>query len=175
MNIAFIALGSNIGDREAYLKKAVEQLDYVLEVSVVRTSSIYETIPVGYTEQDDFLNMVVEVKTTYSAESLMAFCQSIEHELEREREIRFGPRTIDLDILMYNQENIETEQLIIPHPRMHERAFVLVPLFELNATLHVPGSNRTVAQLLSELREEQKGVQVWKPKSGENAFGHTES
>src|SRR5699024_9592520 len=94
-------------------------------------SSIYETAPVGFIDQADFLNMVIEVETRLSPIELLDVCQEIELRLGRERVIRFGPRTIDLDILLYNQENLETERLSIPHVRMHERAFVLVPLAEI--------------------------------------------
>src|SRR5699024_4742896 len=98
---------------------------------IVKESSIYETPPVGYTNQGHFLNMFIAVKTSLSAIKLLDVCQCIEQQLGRKREIRFGPRTIDLDILIYNEENIKTDRLIVPHPRMHERAFVLIPLVEI--------------------------------------------
>ena len=100
-------------------------------INVKTVSSIYETAPVGYVDQPSFLNIVVYIETSYSALEILKICQSIENELGRVREIRWGPRIIDLDILLFNNENIEVENLIVPHPRMFERAFVLVPLLEI--------------------------------------------
>lgn len=131
MNVSYLSLGSNMGDRIAMLERAVGQLAAHPEIEVGSISSVYETDPVGFTDQDAFLNIVVEVKTTQSASDLLEVCQKIEQYLQRERLVRWGPRTIDLDILLFNQDNIETERLTIPHPRMHERAFVLVPLLEI--------------------------------------------
>ncbi|OHX51874.1 2-amino-4-hydroxy-6-hydroxymethyldihydropteridine diphosphokinase [Planococcus salinarum] len=132
MNEIYLSLGSNMGDRLEMLKQAVRTLVKHPEVNVLKISSLYETDPVGYTEQDAFLNMVVYLQTDLSALELLDLCQGIERELNRKRDVRWGPRTIDLDILLFNHDNIKTERLIIPHPRMHERAFVLVPLLELD-------------------------------------------
>ena len=104
-------------------------------ISLLDFSSIYETEPVGYTEQPTFLNMVIKLETSFNAFELLAVTQKIENGLGRKREIHWGPRTIDLDILLYNNENIKSEHLIIPHPRMFERAFVMVPLFEIDNEL----------------------------------------
>lgn len=135
MNDSFLSLGSNMGNRLDMLKGAVQLLmDYPL-IRVVAISSLYETDPVGFTDQDPFLNMVVRLKTELSALALLDACQEIERKLNRERLIRWGPRTIDLDILLYNQENIKTERLVVPHPRMHERAFVLIPLLEIGSSI----------------------------------------
>lgn len=176
MTKAYIALGSNISPRANYLIQAIEYLEDHPQVNVVQQSSIYETIPVGYTEQSDFLNMVVEVNTQLPPYKLLDVCQQIEMDLGRVREVRWGPRTIDLDILLYNQENIETELLSIPHPRMHERAFVLMPLYEVDPQFKVPFYDRTVADLVESLSEaEIKGVKKWKPKKGENVSGHIEN
>ena len=125
---AFIALGSNIGNRYDYLMKGIEYLAKHPKIKLVNTSSVYETDPVGFEEQDLFLNMVIEVQTDLCASELLEFCLEVELELGRKREIVWGPRTIDLDILLYNQENIKSEKLIIPHPRMLERNFVMIPL-----------------------------------------------
>lgn len=144
------------------LKQAVRLLTEHPQITVEKISSLYETEPVGYTEQDSFLNMVVYVKTGLSAFSLLDACQEVEERLERRRTIRWGPRTIDLDILLYNQDNMETERLIIPHPRMHERAFVLTPLLELNPELEEYGSPR------------QEGVELWKTYSGTDSFLQTD-
>jgi 2-amino-4-hydroxy-6-hydroxymethyldihydropteridine diphosphokinase len=154
-----------MGDRYSFLKMAVRSLKDNSQLKLVNYSSIYETDPVGYEDQDLFLNMAVEVKTVMTAQELLDVCLAIENELGRKREIRWGPRTIDLDILLYNQENIETETLIIPHPRMQGRAFVMVPLLEMTSTL--PFS--------LEKTPESEGVRIWKRKNGEDVFELTES
>lgn len=128
---AYIALGSNIGDREQNLNRAVEMLRFSKNVEVTAVSSYINTAPVGYTEQPDFLNAVAEVRTSLSPYALLKVCRGIETSMKRERIIRWGPRTIDLDILLYGDLIMEDEQLTIPHPRMHERKFVLGPLNEI--------------------------------------------
>lgn len=159
MNKAYIALGSNIEPRHFYLKEAVRQLA-ADTVRLVRESSIYETDPVGYTDQSQFLNMVVEVDTELNPSQLLEVCQSIERSLGREREIRWGPRTVDLDILLYNDEIVETKQLTVPHPRMHERGFVLVPLAEIAESFVHPIACKTINELLSLIpAAEKKGIQ----------------
>ena len=137
MNTAFISIGSNIGDRQHHLTEAVRVLHSHAEVMVLSVSSIYETAAVGYTDQADFLNMVINVETMLDAQALLAVCQEIEDDLGRVRDIRWGPRTVDLDILLYNNDNIKTESLTVPHPRMHERAFVLIPILEIDLRLHI--------------------------------------
>ena len=114
-----------------HLKSAVRALHSHESVVVLSVSSVYETAPVGFTDQADFLNIVIEVSTSLDAYNLLTLCQEIEHKLGRVRTIRWGPRKVDLDILLYNNDNIEAKSLIIPHPRMHERAFVLIPLLEI--------------------------------------------
>ncbi len=146
-NTAFIALGSNIGNRYDYLTKAIEILANHSKIQLVNYSSIYETDPVGYEDQDLFLNMVIEIITSFSSHELLDYCLKVELELGRKREIVWGPRTIDLDILLYNQENIETEKLIVPHPRMLEREFVMIPLSEINPDLIIPHLERPLADM----------------------------
>lgn len=167
MNKTFLSLGSNMGDRLEMLKQAVGLLAKDPRVEVLKISSLYETDPVGLTEQDPFLNMVVYLQTELSALELLEFCQAIEKNLDRKREIRWGPRTIDLDILLFNQDAMNTERLTIPHPRMHERAFVLVPLLELDSTqdfIEPPGEGielwKTYDSVVSFLREEVNSSQV---------------
>ncbi|MDY0394869.1 2-amino-4-hydroxy-6-hydroxymethyldihydropteridine diphosphokinase [Virgibacillus halophilus] len=163
MNIAYIALGSNIEPRQEFLQKAISQLKQHGKINVCQLSSIYETTPVGYADQGDFLNMVLEVQTSLAAEDLLDVCQEIEQQFGRRRTIRNGPRTIDLDILAYNQENINTDRLIVPHPRMHERAFVLVPLNEIAPDLILPSVNESVAQLTGHIAlHHGKEVSLWK-------------
>ncbi|HSJ37476.1 MAG TPA: 2-amino-4-hydroxy-6-hydroxymethyldihydropteridine diphosphokinase [Planococcus sp. (in: firmicutes)] len=157
MNESYLSLGSNMGDRLEMLKQAVRLLVKHPRVDVLKISSLYETDPVGFTEQDAFLNMVVYLKTELSALELLEVCQDIERELDRKRELRWGPRTIDLDILLYNHDNMETERLIIPHPRMHERAFVLVPLLELDPTQDF-------------IEPQREGIILWKTYSSVDSF-----
>lgn len=161
MNRAYIGLGTNIEPRKSHLDKALEKLQENKTITIMKQSSIYETAPVGYTKQADFLNMVVEIKTTLAPERLLDVCQTIEKKLGRERTIRFGPRTIDLDILLYNEESIETERLTVPHPRMHERGFVLIPLAEIAPYMKV--GEEKIDYLLSKLpKQEREDVRVWK-------------
>lgn len=130
MNNVYISLGSNLGDKSALLKRAIgifrERVDQHLQVS-----SFYETDPIGYLDQDTFLNCVIALETQLDPFSLLAICQRIESDLERVRKIHWGPRTIDCDLILYGDQTIETDQLTVPHPRYKERAFVLVPLIEV--------------------------------------------
>ena len=123
---AFIGLGSNLGDREAHLNHAAGHLP-----DVVKMSSIWETAPVGGPEQGKYLNMVVQLSTDRTARQLLSACWDRETEAERVRKERWGPRTLDADVLWIDGEQINVHDLIVPHPRMFERAFVLVPLREL--------------------------------------------
>lgn len=138
----YIALGANIGDRAGQLSAAIDEMERT-GLRVTKQSSVYETAPVGYTEQPSFFNMVVEVESRQSSDELLKTLQQIEQRLGRERLFKNGPRTIDLDILFYNGEDIQSEHLTVPHPRMQERAFVLAPLAEIAPELVVRG--RTVA------------------------------
>ncbi|HLR10449.1 MAG TPA: 2-amino-4-hydroxy-6-hydroxymethyldihydropteridine diphosphokinase [Sporosarcina sp.] len=159
MNIAYLSIGSNIGDREQYLREAVEALHTSPNISVIQVSSIYETAPVGYTDQADFLNIAVQLETTLAPEALLDVCQEIEQTLGRERIIRWGPRTVDLDILLYNQDNIEMERLLVPHPRMSERAFVLIPLLEIAPNSKNPINGKLFSE---EAAVQDEGVYIWK-------------
>lgn len=163
MTQAYIALGSNIEPRQTYLSEAIHLLDEHNAITVDQRSSIYQTKPVGYTDQADFLNMVSGITTSLSAFMLLDVCQSIEQELGRRRGIRFGPRTIDLDLIWYNDEIIETERLTVPHPRMSERAFVLIPLAEIAPDLPITGCNKRAKRLVQALpTEEKQDVTVWR-------------
>ncbi|TRZ36408.1 2-amino-4-hydroxy-6-hydroxymethyldihydropteridine diphosphokinase [Niallia circulans] len=169
-NTAFLSLGSNIGERLENLREAVLMLEQNNSIEVVSVSSIYETDPVGYEEQEMFLNIAVQVRTLLSPFDLLGACQDIEQKLGRKRIIRWGPRTIDLDILLFNHENIESEKLIIPHPRMEERAFVLIPLIEIAPFVKVPNKSTHLKESL-ELLHDKEGVRVWRhQKNGEDVF-----
>lgn len=134
MATAYVGLGSNLGNREHYLRSALEKIA-ANAIVITNISSIYETEPVGVVDQPSFLNMVIEIETTYSPIELLDYLQAIETECERQRNVQWGPRTLDLDILLYNQVNIKSDRLEVPHPRMKERGFVLIPLYEINAQL----------------------------------------
>lgn len=153
MNQAYIALGTNIEPRHTYLNEAITELSKYESIKVVDQSSVYQTVPVGYLNQADFLNMVIFIQTSLSSLELLDVCQTIEYKLGRERGIRFGPRTIDLDILVYNDEDIKTERLTVPHPRMHERAFVLVPLFEIAPNLTLSKYHQMVKTYIEKLSQ----------------------
>ncbi|MBM7716671.1 2-amino-4-hydroxy-6-hydroxymethyldihydropteridine diphosphokinase [Siminovitchia sp. FSL H7-0308] len=167
-NIAYLSLGSNIGEREKFLLDAVRELKNTEGICVKQVSSIYETDPVGYTDQAPFLNMAVKIATSLSPEELLSKCLFIEKTLGRVRKYKWGPRKIDLDILLYNTENIEMEVLQIPHPRMTERAFVLVPLLEIDGTLELPNNDVSLAKRLDEIPDKE-GVRLWKQINGEGA------
>lgn len=163
MKRAFISIGSNIGDRFQHLKDSIQALHSHDRISVMSVSSIYETAPVGYTDQADFLNVVISVATELDAHELLEACQGIEHELGRVRDIRWGPRTVDIDILLYNNDNIETESLIVPHPRMHERAFVLIPLLEIAPAVVHPVTGSLYSE---EAAVHDDGVRIWREVNG---------
>jgi 2-amino-4-hydroxy-6-hydroxymethyldihydropteridine diphosphokinase len=137
VEFAYIGIGSNVGDRLMNLRAAVRKLGSTSGVRVVRSSSVYETAPVGGPEQGDFLNAVVEIETGLEPHELLAALQRIEKDLGRVRDMRWGPRTIDLDLLSYDDQVVEDAELTVPHPRMHERAFVVVPLVELGAPMRL--------------------------------------
>ncbi|WP_110926106.1 2-amino-4-hydroxy-6-hydroxymethyldihydropteridine diphosphokinase [Bacillus massiliglaciei] len=168
-NLAYLSIGSNMGDRLATFKKAVKLLNEYPEIRVMEASSLYETDPVGYTEQDCFLNAVLKLETSFDPENLLHACLDIESKLGRKRDIRWGPRTLDLDILLYNQENIETEILSIPHPRIQERAFVMVPLLELDPDIKLPNMSAPLSEDLKMISNNE-GVRLWKQKNGEEEY-----
>ena len=145
MATAYISLGSNLGDREAMIRAAIEALPGVVAVSELR-----ETEPVGLVDQPPFLNGVARLETELSARELLEALLAVERQLGRERRVRWGPRTIDLDLLLYGSETLEEPGLTVPHPRLHERRFALEPLAELAPSLVVPGRGR-VGDLLAEL------------------------
>ncbi len=152
MKTAFLGLGSNLGDRRGHLIQALRGLAADPAIRVVRCSSVYESKPVGVTEQPDFLNMVVEVGTTHPPLSLLAACLDLEARLGRERRERWGPRVIDVDVLTYDQLPWKDDRLVLPHPRMHERSFVLTPLAEIAPELLVNG--RSVRDLAARVGTE---------------------
>ncbi|WP_330601064.1 2-amino-4-hydroxy-6-hydroxymethyldihydropteridine diphosphokinase [Caproicibacter fermentans] len=147
---AYIGLGSNLGDREAHLNRAVEMLENTSGVRVIKVSAYFNTAPVGYTEQPDFLNAVAEIETSLTAYELLGICCGIEKTLKRERIVHWGPRTIDLDILLFGNLVLNDASLTIPHPRMLEREFVLKPLNEIAPERIHPVCSKSIRELYHE-------------------------
>lgn len=148
MKTAYLSLGSNLGDRLANLQAALHALQSP-ELSVVRVSSVYETEPRDVTAQPWFLNAVAEIETTLHPRILLSRTQRVERQLGRRRAVPRGPRLIDIDILLYERAVIESAELLVPHPRMAERRFVLEPLAELATRLRHPATGRTVGEMLA--------------------------
>jgi 2-amino-4-hydroxy-6-hydroxymethyldihydropteridine diphosphokinase len=146
----FLGLGANIGDRRRALDAALQALAGDGRVRVTRRSSLYETAPVGMVDQPWFLNVVVEIATPLSPEALLDLAQQVERDLGRTREIRWGPRTVDIDILLFGDRVMATPRLTIPHPEMSRRRFVVEPLVEIAPELRLPDGRR-VRDLLEDL------------------------
>lgn len=144
--IAYLGLGTNLGRRRGNLVEALRRLHHREGVHVTRLSSLYETAPVGVLDQPDFLNLCAEVKTTLPPVAFLQRMLAVEQELHRVRTLRWGPRTIDLDLLLYGDRVIREENLTVPHPRMTERPFVLIPLSEIAGKVLIPGTGKTVSQ-----------------------------
>jgi 2-amino-4-hydroxy-6-hydroxymethyldihydropteridine diphosphokinase len=139
VKVAYIGIGSNVGDRAAFVRRAVAELSAQPDIRVEATSSLYETSPIGGPPQRSFINVVIRLATEMDARALLEACQTIERRLGREpSEIRWGPRVVDLDILLYDQDKIGETDLEVPHPRMRERRFVLVPLLEIDPSVTDP-------------------------------------
>ena len=130
-NKIYLSLGSNIGNRQEYIESAIELVGKTEGIKILKKSGLYETSPVGYVEQDLFLNAVIKIETDFSEREILKIINKIENELDRKREIRWGPRTIDIDILIFSDKKINETDLIIPHKEMLNRLFVLVPLIEI--------------------------------------------
>lgn len=155
----YLSLGSNMGDREQYIKNAVNALRDEPSIRHVRVSDLIETEPYGYTDQPPFLNAAVELQTLEDPERLLGICQKIEEEGKRERTIHWGPRTIDLDILLFGTEVVQTERLTIPHREMHKRRFVLEPLAQLAPWVQHPVLGERIVELLENVEKKEESLQ----------------
>ena len=143
---AFVALGANLGDARRNVLAAAAELGRLPGTRLVRLSSLYRTAPVGYADQPDFINAVAELHTALGARDLLRALLAIEHAHGRERSFANAPRVLDLDLLLHGAERLDDDELRLPHPRMHERAFVMAPLAEIAPALQVPGHG-TAAEL----------------------------
>ena len=147
----FIGIGSNVGDATDNCIKAVKEIGLIKGNRIVKVSSLYMTEPISHIKQDWFINCVVKIETDLTPYSLLSDLQKVEKRLGRKRDIRHGPRTIDIDILIFNSLIIDDNKLKIPHPRMHERRFVLEPLSEIDENLIHPVIKKSIKSLLNEI------------------------
>jgi 2-amino-4-hydroxy-6-hydroxymethyldihydropteridine diphosphokinase len=146
---AVVALGSNLGDRFDYLQKAVNEINSLTDIEISEISSVYETLPVGGPEQGNYLNAVVTLNTKFEAKELLLKLLLIELNLGRQREIAWGPRTIDLDLIWFEDQTINLENLVLPHPRAHERYFVIKPWLEIEPKARI--GNTEIREFLKDL------------------------
>ena len=161
---AYLGLGSNLGERDANLEQAMRLLGSSVDTKPIRSSSVYETAPWGYSDQPSFLNCVLEIQTTLEPIPLLELAQSVEAKVGRLPTFRWGPRLVDIDILLYGDRtvSIDSPDLQIPHCRMSQRAFVLVPLAEIAAELEHPVL-KLLIEALAQRVEGKEGVSLWRP------------
>lgn len=151
MVTAYIGLGANLGDREANINRALVEIARSAGCKLTRVSSIYETEPVGFRDQPDFLNAVAEIETDLRPRELMAVLSEIERRIGRKEIFKWGPRIVDLDILLYGDQSLKEDNLEIPHPEMRQRAFVLTPLAEIAPQVRHPASGLTAQEMSAEI------------------------
>ena len=154
-HIAYIGIGSNIGNKARTCQKAIAEILKANHHKLLAQSSLFKTQPVGYTSQDWFVNGVIKIETELEPLDLLRMLKAIESRMGRAKTVRWGPRVIDLDILFFDEEVIKSEEVQIPHPSLHERQFVLIPLAEIDRNLIHPGLKKTVRELLEALKEDQ--------------------
>lgn len=150
---AYLSLGSNMGDKKAFLDMAIDELSKENHTKLVKASNMLVTKAYGYTDQDDFLNMAAKIETYLSPSELLDFVHTIEQKADRKREIHWGPRTLDIDIVFYDRLVMDSDDLIIPHVDMQNREFVLKPMSEIAPNMRHPLISKTVTQMLDELKE----------------------
>lgn len=153
LRVCYLALGSNKGDRFNYLQKTVNLIEDDDNIRLLNISSVYETKPFGYIKQDNFLNAVIEIITQLPPEQLLKRLQEIEIQIGRTENVKWGPREIDIDIILYDDTKIIEQEIIIPHPGVYERDFFLIPLLELNNTLADPVSGKRLEEFIMELKD----------------------
>ncbi len=168
MHTAFIALGSNLEDPAAQVRRAMQQIAKLPQTQQIRASSLYQTAPVGYADQPPFINAVVQISTALTPQALLSALLNIEAEHQRRRLLRNGPRTLDCDILLYGDMAVNEANLHIPHPRLHQRAFVLVPLAEIAPQQMV--GNQSVVALLKAFNKTPESMQQTITKVPEDAL-----
>jgi len=154
LTIAYVALGANLGDAEGSLRAVMRELSVHPDLRLLKSSSLYRTAPIGLKHQPDFINAAVSLETELDSHALLRELFSIEQRFGRQRSIPNAPRTLDLDLLLYGEEVSADSALTLPHPRMHERAFVLAPLAEIAPGLTMPGKGR-IADLLAQCADQQ--------------------
>jgi 2-amino-4-hydroxy-6-hydroxymethyldihydropteridine diphosphokinase len=154
-HIAYIGLGSNLGDKIAYCKKAIAKILDLDNHKLLVRSSFYKTDPVGYRSQDWFINGIIKIESDLDPLDLLRALKEIEAKLGRKETYQWGPREIDLDLLLYEDRIIQTDQLQIPHPRLQERQFVLIPLVEIDPDMIHPVLKKSIQELLKEIKEDQ--------------------
>jgi 2-amino-4-hydroxy-6-hydroxymethyldihydropteridine diphosphokinase len=157
-NLAFIGIGSNLGESVHNCDLAIRAMTADRRNRVVEVSPFYRTEPVGKKDQGWFVNAVAALETSRSPRELLEFIQTVEHEMGRGRKEKWGPRIIDLDILFYDDQIIRAEDLVVPHPRLHERRFILTPLNDIAPDLRHPLLNQSIAEILSKLPEGEKVI-----------------
>ena len=162
MEKVFLSLGSNLGDRLTYLKRAIEELGKDAFVKINEISSVYETEPVGYPDQPNFLNLAIGAETDYNPEQLLAFCKNIEKHLGRVERGRWMERELDIDIIFFGNKSLVTESLVIPHKELYNRKFVLEPLNEIAPMFQCPNTRLTIKELLSACGDDTKIKNVFK-------------
>jgi 2-amino-4-hydroxy-6-hydroxymethyldihydropteridine diphosphokinase len=153
MTVAFVGIGSNLAEPVKQVEEALLELDRLPHSRLVKRSSLYKSAPVGFADQPDFINAVAQLETGVSADRLLSELQEIESRHGRKRSVANAPRSLDLDLLMFGNSQLKTKDLTLPHPRMHERAFVLKPLVEISPEVSIPGIG--AAKVLLEKVENQ--------------------
>jgi 2-amino-4-hydroxy-6-hydroxymethyldihydropteridine diphosphokinase len=154
-HIAYIGIGSNVGNKSRQCERAISEILKVGRHKLLAESSFFKTTPLGYTSQDWFVNCVIKIETDLDPLDFLKVLKAIESQLGRTETFRWGPRTIDLDILFFDEKEMRTEELQIPHPLLHKRQFVLIPLAEIDRDFVHPVLKKTIGELLEDLKEDQ--------------------